>query len=194
MALSAPGRVYYRLLMGGKKTAIACVLITIMAFMWIRVFTRPEPAAAGAAPARTGSVQRHTPVKVKRIELPKSPERHGALQRDFFAAKDGTYFRPKAVAQNTGTDKEVPVASANRVQEVIHRVAQTLKLEAVLWSESPQAFINDQLLSVGSKLTVKDGAAAFEFEVLQIHVDSVLVKCNDTQLTLKLAQFLEVGK
>ena len=80
------------------------------------------------------------------------------------------------------------------VQEVIQRVARTLKLEAVLWSESPQAFLNDQLLSVGSKLTVKDGTASYEFEVLQIYMDSVLVECDDMQLTLKLAPGLEVIK
>jgi len=69
-----------------------------------------------------------------------------------------------------------------------------LKLEAVLWSESPRAFLNDQLLSVGSKLTVKDGTASYEFEVLQIYMDSVLVGCDDMQLTLPLAQSLEVSK
>ncbi len=69
-----------------------------------------------------------------------------------------------------------------------------MKLEAVLWSESPQAFINDQLLRVGGKLTVKDGADVLELEVLQIYVDSVLVECKGIQLTLELAQDLEVTK
>ena len=53
------------------------------------------------------------------------------------------------------------------------------------------ALINDQLLSVGDKLTVKSGTAIFEVEVLQIYVDSVQVGCDGIQLTLGLAQKLE---
>jgi len=63
-----------------------------------------------------------------------------------------------------------------------------LKLDAVFLRENPQAFLNDQLLSVGGKLTVQVGAASYEFEVLQIYMDSVLVECQGIQLRLKLAQ------
>lgn len=69
-----------------------------------------------------------------------------------------------------------------------------MKLAAVSLSENPQAFINDQLLRVGDRLTLKEGAKVIEFEVLRIYENSVLVGCEDTQLTLKLAQSLEVNK
>jgi len=161
-----------------------------MLFMWVRVLIGHRPAAAAAAPpapqsqspAGTGTV------KVTPVELPKSPGRHDAIARDFFAATDGSYARRNTAGRNTGTEKEVPVTSSSNAQEVIQRVAQTLKLDAVFLRERPQAFLNDQSLSVGDKLTVKDGAASYEFEVLKIYMDSVLVECEGIQLRLKLAQ------
>jgi hypothetical protein len=187
--MSTAGRILDRLRMGGKKTAVACALVSIMLFMWFRVLLGHRPAAAAAAPppkpAATPSGA--GPVKITLVELPRSPGRHDAIARDFFAS-DGSYARRNAAGRNTGTEKEVPVASSRNVQEVIQRVAQTLKLDAVFLRGNPQAFLNDRLLSVGDRLTVKDDTASYEFEVLRIYMDSVLVECQGIQLRLKLAQ------
>jgi len=183
------GRVLDRMRAGGKKTMVACVLVSLMLFMWLRVLIGHRPAAAEAAPpakpAETSS--RTGPAKVTLVELPESPGRHDSIARDFFVAQDESYARRPAAGRNTGTEKEVPVVSSTNAQEVIQRVARTLKLDAVFLRENPQAFLNGDLLRVGDKLTVKDGTASYEFEVLQIYMDSVLVACNGVQLTLKLA-------
>jgi hypothetical protein len=175
--------------MGGKKTAVACALVSIMLFMWVRVLLGHRPAAAAAAPPPKSAATPSGagPVKITLVELPRSPGRHDDIARDFFAS-DGSYARRNAAGRNTGTEKEVPVASSRNVQEVIQRVAQTLKLDAVFLRENPQAFLNDRLLSVGDRLTVKDDTASYEFEVLRIYMDSVLVECQGIQLRLKLAQ------
>ncbi|MCX5645063.1 MAG: hypothetical protein NTZ17_10330 [Phycisphaerae bacterium] len=193
ISVPSAGRILGRLGIGGQKTAAACGLLLVMLFMWVRVFVGHQPAAATAAPpsAQAPSAPHQGPVKVKLVELPKLPGRHDAIQEDFFTAKDQAYLRRNSAGRKTGTDREVPVGSSSDAQDVIQRLTQTVKLEAVLWSESPRAFINDQLLSVGGKLTVKDGTAVFEFEVLQIYVDSVLVGCAGIHLTLELAQKLE---
>ena len=189
MSLSPAGRLLDRARRGGKKTVAAGVLMSIMLLMWVRVFLGHRPEAAAAAPAAPSQAAlRPAPVKVTLVELPKVPGRHESIARDFFAAPARS-----DPSTNTGTEKEVHVISSNDAQEVIRRVGQTMKLEAVLTrSESPHAYINDRLVGVGDKLTVKDGATLLEFEVLQIQMDSVLVRCEDMQLTLKLAQNLEV--
>jgi hypothetical protein len=181
-----------RLRMGGPKTAVAGVLILILLFMWIRVFVGHRPAAATGAPQSQPAEAAKPPVRITRIELPRIAGRHDSLQEDFFIRHDHTDARRNPAGRDTGTDEEVSVTSSRIAQEVIQRVARTLKLEAVLWSEDPRAFINDQLLRVGGKLIVKDGPVFLEFEVLRIHVNSVLVECGGLQLTLELAQFLEV--
>jgi sRNA-binding protein len=103
-------------------------------------------------------------------------------------------FRQSASAPGAGTDTEVRVVVPDRDQEVVQQVAQTLKLEAVVRSDSPWAFVNDRMLRIGDKLTVERGAGHLEFEVLQIYEDAVLVECNGIQLMLKLAQVMEVRK
>jgi hypothetical protein len=187
------GRVVERLQMSGKKTVVAGALSLIMLFMWFRVFLGHRPAAAVPRPAPAASVSGSAPVKVKLVDLPKVPGRHDTIEREFFAIKDRTYLRRNPAGRDPGTDPEVPVVFSDG-QEVIQRVGQKVKLEAVLWSENPQAFINDQLLRVGGKLSVKDGADVLELEVLQIGVDSVLVRCKGLQLTLELAPDFEVTK
>jgi hypothetical protein len=186
ISVPSADRILGRLGMSGRKTAVAGGLLLIMLFMWVRVFVGHRPAAATAAApsAQTQSAAHKGPVKVKFVELPKLPGRHDVIQENFFMAKDRAYLRRNAAGRNTGIDKEVPVGSSGYAQEVIQRLTQTVKLEAVLWSESPRVFINDQLLSVGGKLSVKIGTEMFEIEVLQIYVDSVQVGCDGLQLTL----------
>ena len=192
-SLASAGPVLDRLRRGGKKTAVASGLIAIMLLMWVRVFIGHRPAAAAAAPPpSTETLPRQAPAQVKLIELPKLPGRHDSLERDFFTISERSSFRRNAAGRQAGTEKEVPVVSLDDPHEVAQRIAKMLKLKAVSWSESPRALINDQLLRVGSRLTVKDGTETWEFEVLQIYVDSVLVGGKDIQLTLPLAQSLEV--
>jgi hypothetical protein len=184
------GQIFDRVRMGGKRTAVAGVLVLILVFMWLRVFLGHRAAGAAAAPPASAAttVAPTSATSVQRIELPRIPGRHDAIQRDFFVMKDRALFRREAAGGGAGTVIEVTVASSQDVPEVIQRVARTMKLEAVLWNESPRIYINDRLLEVGDRCVVKNGAQSFEFEVLQIYVDSVLVECAGVQLTLKLAQ------
>ncbi|MGE5296814.1 MAG: hypothetical protein ACM3VT_18495 [Solirubrobacterales bacterium] len=165
--------------------------------MWIRVLIghKPESAAAAgnrtqtSAAAQTGSAA----VTIKMIPLPRISGRNDSIHRDCFSMWDRAPFR-QLVAPETSTDAEVPPVTGNRDQEVIQQVAQTLKLEAVVRNGSPHAFVNDRMLGVGDRFTVERGAACFEFEVLRIDEGAVLVQCNGIQLTLKLAQSVEVQK
>ena len=63
-----------------------------------------------------------------------------------------------------------------------------------MWGDSPRVSINDQLLRAGETLKLKDGTDTYEFEVVQIEADSVLVRCRERDLTLKLAQSNDVSK
>jgi len=179
-----------------KKTIVAVLLFAIMAFMWLRVLTGRKPRSAGAAPAPQQQPQAGQGANrnIRFVALPKISGRNDYINRDFFAARDWEAFRPDARGQYQTTDTEVHVVSSNHAQEVAIRVAQKLRLEAVAWSEDPQALVNDELLSVGDTLTATDGSQTCKFEVLRIYEDAVLIGCNGTQLTLKLAQYLDVRK
>jgi len=197
--MQSAGRILNRLASDRKKTVLALGLIAIMAIMWVRVLLgqKPDSAAAAPGPVPPEAAQQEPPAQVRFVELPKLPGRNDSIHRDFFAVQNRAYFQPND-AQNASTDTEVHVVSPGHATEVITRVAQRLKLEAVLWSENPgkdpQVFINDRLLRAGDKLTVTEGADSVDFEVLRIDESSVLVGSGGAQLTLKLAQYLEVNK
>jgi len=180
-----------------RKTVFAAALLAIMAVMWFRALTGREPgpaAAAPGAPAEQAGPQKSGP-RFTFVDLPSVPGRNDYINRDFFAVRDWECFRQNAAPPRTGTDTEVHIASPNHAQEVAARIAEKLTLEAVLrWGDNPQVFIDDRLLSVGDRFTVRDGPDTCEFEVLGIHEDSVLVGCNGTRLTLKLAQYRKVSK
>ncbi|MEN6578123.1 MAG: hypothetical protein ABFD90_17395 [Phycisphaerales bacterium] len=177
-----------------RKTVLACSLVAVMAIMWIRVLIGHKPASAGAAPKQAATTQPNEPAaRVRMVEVPRTPGRNDSIDRDCFNMQGRTQFQRSVAVQNTGTDTEVPVVSPNHDEEV-KQVAQTLKLEAVLRNGTPLAFLNDRLVQEGDTFTVERGTSVLEFEVLRIYEDAVLVKCKDIQLTLQLAQFVDVRK
>lgn len=177
-----------------RKTILACSLVAVMAIMWIRVLIGHKPASAGAAPKQAAATQPNEPAaRVRMVEVSRTPGRNDSIDKDCFNMQGRTQFQRSVAVQNTGTDTEVPVVSPNHDEEV-KQVAQTLKLEAVLRNGTPLAFLNDRLVQEGDTFTVERGTSVLEFEVLRIYEDAVLVECKDIQLTLQLAQFVDVRK
>jgi len=178
-----------------KKTAFALSMLAVMAFMWFRVLTghRPGPAAAAATVQQEQASLQKPPQNIRYLELPGLPGRNDYINRDFFAARNWECFRQNSGSRQ-GPGTAVHATASDRAQEVAARLGQKLKLAAVLRDGNPRAFINDRLVCLGDRLTVHDGQDTCDFEVLRIYEDSVLVGCNDTQLTLKLTQHLDVDK
>lgn len=179
-----------------KKATLALCLIGVMGFMWIRVLTRKAPAAVQAAPvAPQVSPQRQSSPqsKISFIELPKIRGRHDAITTDFFASGGWQNFSKEGQTKKLSVVEEVSVVSTGGSEEIARRVAEKLKLEAIVLSENPRAFINNTLLSVGDKLPVSDGANTRECEVVGIEQNSVYVTCEGARITLKLTQVIEVA-
>jgi hypothetical protein len=160
-ALSSASRIASHVIRGGKKTGIAIALVAIMAVMWVRVLTGQKPKSAEAKPKsaqRTNEPKKKEPV-VRLIDLPVEPGRNDRIHRDFFTTQDWSHFSSGSKSPSTGPDTEVQTAASNRTEEVINRLAKTLKLEAVVFgSEDPQAIVNDRRIRVGGTFTLNDGA------------------------------------
>jgi len=90
-----------------------------------------------------------------------------------------------------GGEEEVGVMSKGGGE--VERVVQKLKLEAIGLGGSPQAFINNRLVSIGDELVVRDGTTRYEFEVVGIEERTVLVRCGEAEIELKLEQGLKVA-
>jgi hypothetical protein len=181
-------RIFGRLAAEKKKTAIAVCLITVMFFMWVKVLGRkgPQSASAAVVAQEVNEGQVNSELKISFMELPKVEGRNDVLTRDFFAVSSWRDFMRGGEGKSGG--EEVSVVSRNGGEETARRVAEKLKLEAIVLGENPRAFINDKLLSVGDKLFVKDGTNTCECEVAKIEENMVFIRCGEAEVTLRLTQ------
>ena len=174
-----------------KKTVAASCLIAVMAIMWVRVLTKQAPEAAEAALVTEqlnaeGSSNKE--LKVSFIELPQVAGRNDVITRDFFASSDWRHF-DDGKERNLAVIEEVNIVSKNGNEEVIRKVAEKLKLEAiVVLGNNPRAFINNKVISVGDKVLIRDGVDTYECEVIEIKENMVVIKCREAEVTLKLTQ------
>ena len=175
---------------GEKKKAVttAC-LVTVMIIMWVRVLTKNAPETAEAmAPATASNADSpaEAATKVSFVKLPKVAGRNDVITRDFFAA-DG--WRNFVGGRRKFADiEEVNVRSQNGSEEVIRKVAQKLRLEAISLSKKPLTCINNKVLYVGDKMLISDGNQKYECEVAAIEENTVVIKCREAEITLKLVQ------
>ena len=184
-------RLVGRLAAEKKKTVTALCLIAVMIIMWAKVLSRESPATAAAALRNevVNDDNSNLESSISFIELPKVEGRNDVLKRDFFAVDDWQDFILNRENKNLNEDVNV-VSRRNR--EIIKRVAEKLKLEAIGLDGNPQVFINSKLMSLGDTLLVKDGGNTYECEVVSIEENAVLIKCGEAEITLKLANVIEV--
>ncbi len=164
-----------------KKSITAICLIVVMAFMWIKMLAGKKPNAAKAEISQTKTVedQPDTELKMSFIELPNIKGRNDVLARDFFRFSE----------KDLSASNEIRVVSEQngKREEVVRRVTERLRLEAIGFGQKPQAFINDKLLSIGDKLFIKDGANKYECEIVEIKENNVLIRYGKSLITLKLS-------
>ena len=184
-------RPFSRLAAEKKKAVIALCLIGVMVFMWVRVLGGKTPQTAKAAVTARDTRQPNSELKISFIELPKVKGRNDVLAGDFFAADHWRGFMRDGEGENLTSIEEVSVVSKNGSEEVIRRVAEKLKLEAIGLGKNPQAFINDKLLSAGDKLLVRDKVDVYECEVIEIGENRVFIRCGEAKITLRLTQDIE---
>ena len=173
-----------------KKAVLALCLISLMAFMWIKVLTKTSPQAAKAEliAELIMETQSEPALEISFIELPRVAGRNDMVTRDFFAS-DGWQNFVGGRGHKSVAVEEIDIVSKNDDQEVIRRkVADNLKLEAIVSSEVPLAFINDKVLRVGDKMFVRDGIESYECEVVEIKENMVIIRCMEAMITLKMTQ------
>ncbi len=179
-----------------KKAVMASCLIVLMAFMWVRVLTKKAPEASEAA-LTTDQLnfedEANQELNVSFIELPKVEGRNDVITRDFFASNGWRHFGI-GKDRNLAVIEEVNVVSGNGNEEVIRKVAEKLKLEAiVVLSSNPRALVNNKLVSVGDMVLISDGIDKYECEVIEIKENMVVIKCRDAEVTLKFKHVSMTG-
>jgi hypothetical protein len=188
---NSKARFFGRLAAEKKKSVTALCLVAVTAFMTVRVLIRriPQAAEATSVTEKMNVESKSNPeLKISFIELPEAAGRNDVITRDFFFTSDSRQdFIDEEVKKSAGTE-DVHIVLKDGNVEVIRRIVEQLKLQAIVLSKNPQAFINDKLLSVGDKLLVGEGVDRHECEVVEIKRDTVVVRCTEAEIMLKLTQ------
>jgi len=194
--LNGLSRFLNRLAAERNKTIVGICLVIVMGVMWVRVLTgkkTPANALADFEPEQTAvAVQSGPRKKLVFVELPNIDGRNDVLVRDFFSAKQWEVFVRNEDGRNSfGEEVSMTVGSDSEEylnRETVLQVAKLLKLAVIELGERPQAFINDTLLSVGEKLLVEQEDNSYEFTVVAIDGNEVLLTCQGVDIEMKLLQ------
>jgi len=181
-----------------NRVFLAVGLISLMTFMWIRVFVRAgsDSNNVSAAPVKMTESQAigqsgQRQVKLSYIQLPVIPGRNDMLKRDIFSVKNCRTFD----AYNKNGTKHGKTDTLARIQDTggdpdITEIEKKLRLEAVIAGDNGQpgeAFIENQFVSVGSTLAVDYDGRIYEFTVLKIDENEVVLKWKEFTIAVKMS-------
>ncbi len=177
------------------KLIIAAVLVTIMAFMWLRLLLfnkSPDTAAGGAAVATIKTQDKEKTTKpspeLTYIELPFVPGRHDVLRNDIFRPGDWQAFKTVDDTRNSGSggpDRDKDTLTT----EDIRRIDSLLTLDAIIaegGGRAWEAFINGKLVSVGSKVAVEYDKRSVELTVTEIYSNKVVLRVGEFTLNVMM--------
>jgi len=178
---------------GRKKLAIALLLFSVMAVLWVRLFVGrggPKTASATAGISAAGAGGESASLKVIYTELPADACRHGVLANDIFASRDFKGFRKQGGSVSNGepdmSDSENPQLSGD-----LAGAAQELELIAIVNDKKPQAFIGDKLLEKGQSLQFVFRGQVYNFKVVNILENKVELECNGAIITKKIPDIIK---
>jgi hypothetical protein len=185
-------RVIHLLTAEKKKSVFALCLISLMVFMWIRVLLGNglEGVEAAVLPQMLNTETSASSLEVSFVELPRVKDRQDVLVRDIFSwnQRQGMRGYEKEIRHK----EQVDVVSEEGKEGVIRRIANQLQLEAIELGKKPRIFLNNEFMSMGEKLSLKDGEKIYECEVILIQRDVVVIQCGQSQIRLRLTEAIEV--
>ena len=193
---NAVNRIVSQLAVDKKKGIMALCLVAVMVFMWVRVLSNKEPEGAQAAltaqKIAADNANAKSNVQISFTELPDVEGRNDVLTKDFFAVDNWQEFKEGKRKHLIEIGKVAADGSSS--EEIVVKIVEKLKLEAVALGENPRAFINDRLLRVGDKLPVRNETNMYECEIVAIEENKVLMRWEETEITLKLAHEVDADK
>ena len=181
----------HRLPVSKGKLIIAAALVSIMAFMWLRLllFNKSPDTVAGAA-ATVNTQDKESTAKpspqLTYVELPFVRGRHDVLGNDIF--RPGNWQAFKTVDNGSGeSDRDTDTLTAGDIR----RIDSLVTLDAIIAEGGGQvreAFINGKLVSVGSKVAVEYDKRSVELTVTEIHRNKVMLRVGEFMLSVMMVQ------
>lgn len=170
-----------------KKLIVAMVLLSIMVALWVRVFAgKGKPEAASAALA----VGQNNPLAVpsggvEYIQLPHIPGRHDLITNDVFSAENFSRFHRQ---DQYVTSTKQPDTGDTTEDSPALLAASALRLFAIVNDKTPQAFIENRLFEKGDSFRFMFNSQIYQFKLLDILEDKIVLDCNGVVITKKIPQ------
>ena len=177
---------FYRALRRWRKTIVIVPLGALAFLVAVVVLRHKVPDAAQAhpqqVPVTNGSGRERKELSF--VRLPKIPGRHDRIAGDFFVRqKDRT---PTQVSSPLDRESAPVVALASADPDALHlSMRDALQLKAIILGQSPRAFINDELITLGDTVPL-DGFAEHECKVVAINENSVVLMWGTVKTVLQL--------
>ena len=67
-------------------------------------------------------------------------------------------------------------------------IGKELRLDAILSGKNPQAYVSGMLVSPGGRLAVKHEGEKYEFKVVAINENEVVLECKGVQVKLSMVR------
>ena len=177
-----------------SRIIVAAVLITVMAFMWLRLLFNksPDTAAGGAVVETVNTQDKNNTTKplpeLTYIELPFVPGRHDVLTNDIFRPGNWRAFKTVDDTQDSGSgglDRDKDALTA----EDIRKIDSLITLDGIIaegGGRAWEAFINGKLVSVGSKVAVEYDKRSVELTVTEIYRNKVVLRVGKFTLNVMM--------
>jgi hypothetical protein len=179
------------------KVIMAVVLVAVMAFMWVKVILGEKTSAAKGAALTSGTTASMTQsngqpeIKLEYIKLPVVPGRNDILTKDIFTPQNWNAFDWGDDDNSENVEIVSPDDNGRQMHENNFRqIAERVPVDAISTDQSGRilAFIQDNVVSVGDKLTVEHNGYAYEFIVKEIRTEKVVLGWENCTVTLQMSQ------
>ena len=179
------------------KLIMAIVLVAVMAFMWAKVIlgektsTAKGAAMSGATTAGMTQSDEQPEIKLEYIKLPVVPGRNDVLTKDIFTPQNWKAFDWGDDDSSENVEIVSPDDNGRQMHENNFRqIAERVPVDAISTDQSGKilAFIQDNVVSVGGKLTVEHNGYAYEFIVKEIRTEKVVLGWENCTVTLQMSQ------
>ena len=171
-----------------KKAIMVSVLVLVLVALWSNVFFKKGPQAAQAQSQQNMMADETEEIKfeISYIDLPSVAGRNDVLKRDFFAP-DQFKAIGWGASPTDGQNNSINAEDLDQWErQQILQVAKEVKLEAIFAGDNPQVVIDDKLLAVGDEFETVKGGNSYEFEVVQINDNEVVLRCNDVTVNKRI--------
>ncbi|MDD5460001.1 MAG: hypothetical protein PHF37_11485 [Phycisphaerae bacterium] len=173
-----------------RKLTIAIVLFLIMAGLWTKVFMekgKPKTASAAVDMVQLNTTAESAELKVVYTELPVVSQRHNVLGSNFFSAGNLSEFTKQGESSEAGKADLTEVHNGQGSKE-LETAAKEMELLAVVNDKKPQVFMEDKLLEQGQSFKFESCGKVYEFTVVSIMENGVVLECNGITITKKIPE------